>query len=129
MQPGTVTGVLAGVALAQTIAIWRMSMTMRSLSRVNDRVSRFAEALALLTDTTEAGLANVASELERTSGRRASRGAARSATKRITTAARRGRSLEEIAATEGLSESEVRLHLHMTHDDVAKGALDGALRV
>src|SRR5262245_34843258 len=128
MNLGVVTAVLAVVATAQTLAIWRMTSAVRAVARVNDRLSRFAEALALLTDTTEAGLANVASELERTGGRRAAR-STRSTSKRITTAARRGRSLEEIAALESMSESEVRLHLHMQGDEVANGAVNGALRV
>jgi hypothetical protein len=124
-----VTPALALLALGQTVMIWRMSKHVRAVARVNERLSHFAEALALLADTTEAGLANVAQELERTGGRRAARASARSASKRITTAVRRGRSIEEIAANEALSESEVRLHLQLATDEEAKGALNGPLRV
>jgi len=113
------------IVFAQTVALWRISRGMSGVARLGDRLSRFAEALALLTDTTEAGLANVANELEQTGRRRASRAAAtRSTARRISTAAGRGRSVEDIAALEALSESEIRLHLHMAD---LKGDDDGAL--
>ncbi len=120
-----VVAALTVVVFAQTVALWRISRGMTGVSRLGERLSRFAEALALLTDTTEAGLANVANELEQSGRRRASRTAARASTaRRISTAAVRGRSVEEIAALEALSESEIRLHLHMAD---LKGDDDGAL--
>jgi hypothetical protein len=116
---------LTVVVFAQTVALWRISRGMTGVARLGDRLNRFAEALALLTDTTEAGLATVANELEQSGRRRASRTAARASTaRRISTAAVRGRSVEEIAALEALSESEIRLHLHMAD---LKGGDDGAL--
>jgi hypothetical protein len=120
---------LALVVLAQTMAIWKMSRAMRVTSRLNDRLSHFAEALALLTDTTEVGLANVAAELEQNGRPRAARSVSpRAAGKRIVNAARCGQAINEIAATESMSESEVRLHLGMVKSS-AKGARNGALRV
>ena len=119
---------LAILTLAQTAAIWRMSRAMRATTRLNDRLSHFAEALTLLTDTTEIGLANVAAELEVTGRKRAARSVApRAASKRIVKAARRGQAIDEIAAAEAISESEVRLHLGIWPDD-AKGTRHGALR-
>jgi len=116
---------LTVVVFAQTVALWRVSRGMKGVARLGDRLSYFAEALALLTDTTEAGLANVANELEQAGRRRASRAASRASTaRRISTAAVRGKSVEEIAAFESLSESEIRLHLHMAD---LKGEDDGAL--
>ena len=118
-------GVLTVIVFAQTVALWRISRGMAGVARLGDRLGRFGEALALLTDTTEAGLANVANELEQSGRRRASRAATRaSASRRISTASVRGKSVEEIAAFEALSESEVRLHLHMAD---LKGDDDGAL--
>ena len=120
---------LAVVVLAQTVAMWRMTRAMRVTSRLNDRLSHFAEALALLTDTTEVGLANVAAELEQTGRARAARSVSpRSAAKRIVNAARCGQAIDEIAASESMSESEVRLHLGMLKP-ASKGARNGALRV
>ena len=120
-----VVAALTVVVFAQTVALWRIARGMSGVSRLGERLNRFAEALALLTDTTEAGLATVANELEQSGRRRASRTAARASTaRRISTAAVRGRSVEEIAALEALSESEIRLHLHMAD---LKGDDDGAL--
>jgi hypothetical protein len=120
---------LALVVLAQTAAIWRMSRAMRVTSRLNDRLSHFAEALALLTDTTEVGLANVAAELESTGRQRAARSVSpKAASKRIVNAARCGQAINEIAAAEAMSESEVRLHLGMM-PAATKGTRDGALRI
>lgn len=117
------------VVLAQTAAIWRMSGATRVTSRLNDRLSHFAEALALLTDTTEVGLANVAAELENAGRQRAARAVSpRSASKRIVNAARCGQAINQIAAAEAMSESEVRLHLGMAPAG-AKGTRDGALRI
>ena len=120
---------LALVVLAQTAAIWRMSRAMRVTSRLNDRLSHFAEALALLTDTTEVGLANVAAELESSGRQRAARAVSpKAASKRIVNATRCGQAISEIAAAELMSESEVRLHLGMMPDDL-KGIRNGALRI
>jgi len=120
---------LAVVTLAQTVAIWRISIAMRATTRLNDRLSHFAEALALLTDTTEVGLASVAAELQATGRPRAARSVAPKATgKRIANAARCGQAVTDIAVAESMSESEVRLHLGMMAS-AAKGARDGALRV
>src|SRR3954463_2309482 len=107
-------GILGIAVFAQTLALWRMSRALRGTARVNERISHFAAALTLLTDTTEAGLANVAAELERLRQPRGARSVSRgAAAKRITTAARRGQAIGDIAANETMSESEVRLHLSM----------------
>jgi hypothetical protein len=117
------------VIVAHTAILWRISAQLRRQPRMDDRLAHFAEALALLTDTTEAGLANVALELESTR-RRAPRGTSRAATaKRIATAVSKGRTIEDIVATEAISESEIRLHLRMTGNDThfKDGGPDGAL--
>jgi hypothetical protein len=140
------TYALAGltlVILAQTVVTWRLSTRIRAAERLDRRLSHFAEALALLTDTTETGLANVATELEQAGRRRGSRPAAtanehRSASRstrpkatarRIATATRGGTPVGEIAAAEGMSESEVLLHLGMSAGTRAKGSVDGSVRI
>jgi alkylhydroperoxidase family enzyme len=106
------------VIVAQTALLLRVWPLLQRPARTEDRLAHFAEALALLTDTTEAGLANVALELESTR-RRTPRGTSRAATaKRIATAARKGQSIEDIVAAEALSESEIRLHLRMTANEI-----------
>jgi hypothetical protein len=130
---------LTAVILAQTAVIWRLSRRIRGAERLDRRLSHFAEALALLTDTTESGLANVATELEQASRQRVSRPATsrstvrsttpRATARRIATAASSGRAVADIAADESMSESEVLLHLGMRGEQVTKGARDGPLRV
>ena len=117
------------IIVAHTAMLWRIWSTLRRPARIDDRLAHFAEALALLTDTTEAGLANVALELE-SARRRTPRGTSRAATaKRIATAVRKGRSIEDIVAAEAISESEIRLHLSITGNDthLKDGGPDGAL--
>lgn len=86
------------------------------LSRVEQRLAHFGEALALLTDTTQTGFTSVAAELARTGSRRAPVTNRAAATKRIVGAVRKGRSVQDIAATEDISESEIRLHLGLASD-------------
>ena len=125
------TYLLTALTIASTveaIVLWRLTRRIPAAERLDRRLGHFAHAMALLTDTTEAGLANVAIELEQAGRRRASRATTRqAASKRIVSAARRGRSLEEIAAEEAVSEGEIRLHLDMAES--AGGTRDGAVRV
>jgi hypothetical protein len=114
---------LAVAVVAQSLVIVRVSRALNSISRFGDRVAHLAAAMELLTDTTEAGLGNVAVALEKGTHRARTTRAATS--KRITSAARRGGSIEEIAATELLSESEVRLHMTLAEPEGTNGALRG----
>ncbi len=67
----------AGAAIT-TIALVNVSLLvwtarrLQELSLVRERVSRLADGLALLTDTTEAGLATLIKEVEQLGGRRKS---------------------------------------------------------
>jgi hypothetical protein len=120
--------VIGAVCVVQMVMLWRLTSGMQSVARIHARLSHFAEALALLTDTTEAGLSVLASELDRPARRRAPRASARNPrTRRIVSAVERGRSIDEVAADEGLSESEVRLHLDLSKDpfEVTDGSLRG----
>lgn len=86
------------------------------LSRVEQRLAHFGEALALLTDTTQTGFSSVAAELARAGSRRSPAPNRAAATKRIVGAVRKGHSVQDIAATEDISESEIRLHLGLASD-------------
>lgn len=100
------------VAFAEMLALAYLMRRMKTIDDLEARVSRFASALTLLTDTTEAGLSTVAGALEQLDRHRATRPAPRTAvTKRVVSAARSGRDVPRIARDEALSESEVRLHL------------------
>jgi hypothetical protein len=107
-----VIGIGASVLLTQALAIWQARALRRTVAALEARLTRQADALALLTETSESGFALVARELERAAATPA-KSTRRVATRRIATAARKGRTVAEIAAAEGLSESEVHLRLHM----------------
>jgi hypothetical protein len=116
---------LAIAVVAQSLVIVRVTRALSAIGKFGDRLAHLAAALELLTDTTEAGLGNVAVALEKGAPHRAVRSTRAATSKRITAAARRGGSIEAIAASELLSESEVRLHMTLAEP---AGGLNGALR-
>jgi hypothetical protein len=111
--------------IVQGWILWRLLGAVSVVQRLDDKLSHFGDALTLLTETTEGGFRAVASELDRTVAQtsKAGGGAAhlgakkvvlpRPTSARMTAAVKRGRSVEEIAATEQVSEGEVRLRLHL----------------
>jgi DNA-binding NarL/FixJ family response regulator len=109
---------LVGI-LTQVAALALLWRRRRDVLTIKSRIKQLAEALALLTDTTQSGLATVADELER--GRRPRSGASSrtAATRRIAQAVGRGRAVRDIAADEQVSESEIRLHLGLATDRMA----------
>lgn len=124
---GYALAALVLVAAVQALMIVRLSKGLQSVGRFGERLAHLAAALELLTDTTEVGLANVAAELERTAQSRTARATPAATNRRIAHAARRGQSIEDIAAREALSHGEVRLHLQLAPTPVEKGAPHGAL--
>ena len=114
------TGVILLVAI-------RLVRALRHTVELEQRVVRLQEGINLLTDTTETGFRQVATEIERlsatsaapssfakaTADKRAAAPAARPTAVRLRAAARRGRSVKEIAAAEQVSEGEVRLRLSL----------------
>jgi hypothetical protein len=86
----------------------------RHLSRLNSRLSNVVSGVSLLTDTTETGLRDVATEISRGARPAAARPRPRAATqRRMASAARLGRSIQDIAADEQVSEGEVKLRLQL----------------
>ncbi len=122
-----VTGAVALVAIGEALVIVRLSRALGAAARFGDRIGHLTSAIELLADTTETGLSNVAAELERTTPIKA-RSARGATARRIASAAGRGRSVQDIAAGEALSESEVRLHLHLTPGPRAEDPSHGAVR-
>jgi DNA-binding NarL/FixJ family response regulator len=104
------------VSAQVVILLWTLRR-LQELSNIRERMSRLADGLALLTDTTEAGLAAIVHQIEQ-AGRKASkapRPASRTTVaKRVVAAVRNGERVTSIAEHEALSESEVRLHLAMS---------------
>lgn len=110
--------VIPAVAVV-TIGVWTWALHLRQQARIETlegRVANLLAGLSLLTDTTEGGLRDVTAEVARLSGGPlASRPRTRATTaRRINGAARRGASIQQIAAAEQISEGEVRLRLSMT---------------
>ena len=107
----------AGLLVAALVALFRMHVEQhRRIARFGDRLAHLTSAVSLLTDTVEGGLRDMAQEIERLGApaRPAAKSKARASTqRRVSTAARRGRSVQDIAAKEKMSESEVRLRLQM----------------
>jgi hypothetical protein len=88
----------------------------RRLVRLDERLAQLTAGISLLTDTTEGGLRDMAQEIGRlnAAGAKTSKPKVRAATqRRVSNAARRGRSVQDIAAKEQMAESEVRLRLQM----------------
>ena len=108
-----------GVLVAALLASFRVQVLQhRRLARLDERLAQLTAGISLLTDTTEGGLRDVAQEIERLAalGAKASRPKARAATqRRVTTAAKRGKTVQDIAAKEKMAEGEVRLRLQMSN--------------
>jgi hypothetical protein len=95
--------------------VWMHVQTQAAIERLDDRVAHLLAGVSLLTDTTEGALRDVAVEITRLA---ATTEAARvrpraTAQRRIATASRRGHTVQDIAATEQVSEGEVRLRLQL----------------
>jgi uncharacterized protein YidB (DUF937 family) len=122
-EPFRAGAAITTIALVNgSLLVWA-ARRLQELSLVRERVSRLADGLALLTDTTEAGLSTLIKEVEQLGGRRkaSTKPSSRSSVaKRVTSAVEKGEKVAEIATTEGLSESEVRLHLSMAKAANAK---------
>src|SRR6266508_3992312 len=105
-----------GLLVAAVIASFRMQvLQQRRLARIDERIAHLTAGISLLTDTAESGLRDVAQEIERMAAPAKSaipkaRGVAQ---RRVSNAARRGKSVKDIAAAEGMSEGEVRLRMQL----------------
>ena len=109
----TATGVILLVAT-------RLVRALRHTVELESRIARLQEGLNLLTDTTETGFRQVATEIERLSAAGAHLAAApspapvsRPTAARLRAATRRGKTVKEIAAAEQVSEGEVLLRLSL----------------
>ena len=122
--------VMAVINALQLSLLVRLARRVSGAERTNERLSHFAEALSLLTDTTEHGLATVAAGLTEVGRKTSTRSTTKAATRRIVAAVREGRSVAGVAADMGMSESEIRLHLELGGLPMnAVGGDYGSLRV
>lgn len=102
---------LAAIGLsALALAAWQTSATRRAIVALEGRLARQADALALLTETSESGFAAIAQEIARREVV-TEKPQREPSTRRMTTAVRRGKNVKEIAAAEQVSQGEVHLRL------------------
>lgn len=114
LTPATVLAVLVATVGLLVIVTTLVSnrRQRRRIERLDERLTHLHAGLSLLTNTTEDGLRGVALEVARLAGAAETKPAAVvSARQRIAAAAVHGRSVQDIAATEQVSEGEVLLHL------------------
>ena len=105
-------GVVTAALLAQAaVVLWWQG---RRVQRLDARVAQLSAALALLTDTVEAGFQDVLRQATPVVEKRQPVVPRANARRRIRSAAKRGRTVDQIAAAEHLSEGEVRLMLQMS---------------
>ncbi len=64
MSVAQAAGIGGALFFAQLVLVLWTSRRLRELAHIRERMSRLADGLALLTDTTEAGLATIAREVE-----------------------------------------------------------------
>jgi hypothetical protein len=124
MHRGAVIGVAAAGAILvlQAVLVLVVARRLREVGHLRERLSRLADGLALLTDTTESGLSTLTRELQQLTRRPTARSRSRNAvSKRIVAAAQAGDDIPRIASSESLSESEVRLHMRLADSSELKG--------
>ena len=125
-------GVMLLLQVTGLIVIWLQRRKVRSL---DGRVAHLSAAMALLTDTLEGGLHDVAREVSRLAAQPSAAAAVAAAPRHRTTtqrrvrgAAKRGHSVREIAAAEQMSEGEVRLMLQHTTREVKEPSVHASMR-
>lgn len=113
----TVYLVIGGAAVVVlAMIVWLHTQQRAAIERLDDRIAHLMAGVSLLTDTTETGLRDVAMEIGRLSAAKSPTPRSRPTTqRRVARAAKMGRALSDIAAAEGVSEGEVRLHLEMNN--------------
>jgi hypothetical protein len=124
-------GVMLLLQVAGLVVIWLQRRRVRSL---DGRVAHLSAAMALLTDTLEGGLHDVAREVSRLASQpsaplamAAPRNRA-TAQRRVKGAAKRGQSVRDIAAAEQMSEGEVRLMLQNASREVKEPTVHASMR-
>jgi preprotein translocase subunit YajC len=106
-----VVGLIVVVGLTAFVAQRRQQA---AIGRLEERVSHLTAGVSLLTNTTEEGLRGIALEIARLAGTSEPKARPQSTARhRIASAAGHGQSVQEIAASEQISEGEVLLHLLM----------------
>ena len=121
--------VILALQLTAVVGLWLQRRKVRNL---DGRVAHLAAAMALLTDTLEGGLHDVAREVSRLGTQPSAAPVVprnrTAAQRRVRGAAKRGRSVRDIAAAEQMSEGEVRLMLQNTSREVKEPGGHASMR-
>ena len=126
-QEVVVSVAAAAFVLLQTLLLLWVLRRVGRLAGETDRVRHLTDGLALLTDTTEAGLTTLIREVERLAQRPSpARTSRKHVATRVATAASQGDPLAQIAGREAMSESEVRLHVMLANVQARKATLTRA---
>ena len=125
-------GVMLLLQVTGLVVIWLQRRKVRNL---DGRVAHLSAAMALLTDTLEGGLHDVAREVSRLGAQPSAAATAvavprnRTTTqRRVRGAAKRGHSVRDIAAAEQMSEGEVRLMLQNGSRELKEPPVHASMR-
>ena len=126
-------GIGGAVILAlQLTAVAGLWLQRRKVRNLDGRVAHLAAAMALLTDTLEGGLHDVAREVSRLGTQPSAAPVVprnrTAAQRRVRGAAKRGRSVRDIAAAEQMSEGEVRLMLQASSRELKEPSNHAEMR-
>ena len=121
--------VILALQLTAVVGLWLQRRKVRNL---DGRVAHLAAAMALLTDTLEGGLHDVAREVSRMGTQPSAAPVVprnrTAAQRRVRGAAKRGRSVRDIAAAEQMSEGEVRLMLQASSRELKEPSNHAEMR-
>lgn len=121
--------VILALQLTAVVGLWLQRRKVRNL---DGRVAHLAAAMALLTDTLEGGLHDVAREVSRLGTQPSAAPVVprnrTAAQRRVRGAAKRGRSVRDIAAAEQMSEGEVRLMLQASSRELKEPSNHAEMR-
>jgi hypothetical protein len=109
---------MAIVLLFESWCLWRVLDRLGALDRFEDRLANLSHTLMLLTDTTETCFQVVANQLEKEQPNRPAAPPRAGRQRRVVSAAKRGKSMAEIAVDEDVAESEARLRVQLARDQV-----------
>ena len=108
---------LAVLAVVALVLCGQLIFALRRLDRLGRRVSDFARAIELLTETSELGFRSTARELARVVEAQKRQRRPRDAQQRVAQARSRGSSVSQIAADISLADGEVGLRLLLAHSE------------
>ena len=106
--------VLLACVVFQAWTLWRVRTSLRALQPLDERVTRLTRSVALLVDTTEGCFEAISGQLAKVEDKATASRQQRQ--RRVTRAAKSGRSVAQISAQESISEGEAALRVRMAQN-------------